>query len=272
MNTIVNAFPTRPLRVAKSGIGSPTGLAIMALVMFALLIGGAIWVGPNLVRDFVIQVDPVEVPDADITNAECSTYRGLITSCGADIAYDIKGKRVEASLHYLFLDPSNSDYQVSVERSASHPGMATLSLGLDMLWNRAIVAGAVGLALLAAGIALLRNARRSARFNRSLQEPVALVPIAATVSIARKLFFGLFGTAYSVKYSLDGKKQLSGHSNFRGKEQPFILGKAGKKTLLLGVVPRQGGMLILLDEALNRVEFSDAERQVVRASVGAAAP
>ncbi len=57
-----DTFPTRPLRVAKSGIGSPTGLAIMALVMFALLIGGAIWVGPNLVRDVVIQADPVEVP------------------------------------------------------------------------------------------------------------------------------------------------------------------------------------------------------------------
>ncbi|MDB5531266.1 MAG: rane protein [Devosia sp.] len=269
MNGILNAFPTRPLRVAKSGIGSPMGNVVLALVMFALLLGGAIWVGPNLVRDFIIQADPVEVPEADIRNGECSTYRGIVESCGADIAYEIKGKQVQASLHYLFLDPSNGDYQVSVVRSASHPSMATLSLGLDMLWNRAIVAAAVGLGLLAAGLALLTKASRGARFERSLKEPMQLVPLAATVSMARKLFFGLFGTSYAVKYSVDGKKYTNAHTTFRGKSRPFVLGYAGKKTVLLGVVPRQGGMLILLDAALTRMDFTDAEREAIGGAMAA---
>ncbi|WP_375451660.1 hypothetical protein [uncultured Devosia sp.] len=271
MDPVFNAFPTRPVQIAKSGINSPLGSVAFALILFGLLIAGALWVGPNLTRDFIIQADPVEVPEADISNGECSTYRGIVTSCGADIAYEIKGKSVTASLSYLFLDPSNSDYEVSVIRSASHPSMATLSLGLDMLWNRAIVAGAIALALLAGGLALLRTARGAARFQRSLSEPVELVPVAATVSIARKLLFGLLGTTYSVKYTLDGKKYLNAHSGFRGKERPFVLGLDGKKTVLLAAIPRRGGMLILLDAALNRVEFTDAEREAIGAAMAAAA-
>jgi len=267
MNAILNAFPTRPLRVVKSGIGSTTGKVLLALFMFALFAGVAIWVGPNLVRDFIIQADPVEVPDADIRNGECSTYRGIVESCGADIAYEVKGKHVEASLHYLFLDPSNSDYQVSVVRSASHPSMATLSLGLDMLWNRAIVAGAVGVLFLALGLGLLTKAMREARFVRALKEPVQLVPVPATVSMARKLFFGLFGTSYAVKYSVDGKKPKNAHTVFGGKNRPFVLGHDGKREVLLGVVPRQGGMLILLDAALTRVDFNDSEREAIGAAM-----
>lgn len=269
MSDISNAFPTRPLLVAKSGIGSAKANVVLALIMFAVLIAAAIWVGPNLVRDFIIQADPVEVPEADIRNGECSSYRGFVESCGADISYDVKGKHVEASLQYLFIDPSNSDYQVSVIRSASHPSMATLSLGLDMLWNRAIVAGAIGAGLLALGLALLTKASRESRFQRTLREPVQLVPVPATVAIARKLFFGLMGTTYTVKYTLDGKKYQDAHSGFKRGERPFVLGMDGKKTVLLGAVPRQGGMLILLDAALERIEFSEAERQAIGAAVAA---
>jgi hypothetical protein len=271
MNAILNAFPTRPVRVAKSGVGSAKANIGLALLMFALVIGGAIWVGPNLVRDFVIQADPVEVPEADIRNGECSTYRGIITDCGADIAYDIKGKHVEASLHYLFIDPASGDYQVSVMRSASHPSMATLSLGLDMLWNRAIVAAVIGLGLLAAGLALLAKARSTAKFERSLQEPVQMVPVPATVALARKLFFGLMGSTYTVKYTLDGKKFQNAHSGFKRKERPFVLGMDGKKTVLLGAIPRQGGMLVILDAALERVDFTEAERQAIGAAMAAQA-
>ncbi|MDB5537919.1 MAG: hypothetical protein JWQ65_2794 [Devosia sp.] len=249
-------------------IGKAT--VVLALFMFALVVGGAIWVGPNLVRDFIIQADPVEVPEADIRNGECSTYRGFMESCGADISYEIKGKHFEASLHYLFLDPSNGDYQVSVVRSASHPSMATLSLGLDMLWNRAIVAAAIGAGFLALGLGLLNKARRDSRFARTLRVPVQLVPVPATVAIARKLFFGLMGTTYTVKYTLDGKKYQDAHSGFKRGERPFVLGMNGKKSVLLGAVPRQGGMMILLDAALERVEFTTAERQALGAAVNAA--
>lgn len=270
MNGILNAFPKRPLRIANSGVPPARGQVFLALFMFLIVIGGAIWVGPNLVRDFVIQADPVEVPEADIRNGECSTYRGVFTDCGADIAYDIKGKHVEASLRYLFIDFNNSDYQVSVMRSASHPSMATLSLGLDMLWNRTVVAAVIGLGFLALGLGLLRGAMRSARFNREVQADVELVPVPATVTLARKLAFGLMGTTYSVKYTLDGKKFQNAHSGFKSKERPFVLGMDGKKIVLLGAIPRQGGMLVLLDAALERVDFTDAERQAIGGAMAAA--
>ncbi|MEO5805125.1 hypothetical protein [Devosia sp.] len=269
MEKILAAFPQRPLRVSRSGIPPARGQFFLALLMLALLIGGAIWVGPNLVRDFIIKADAVEVPEADISNGECSTYRGFFTDCSADISYEIKGKHVQASLRYLFVDFSTSDYEVSVMRSSSHPSMATLSLGLDMLWNRVIVSVVVGLLLLAGGVALLLAAIRTARFSRKLQDAVELVPVPATVSLARKLFFGLMGTTYTVKYTLDGKKFQNAHSGFKRKERPFVLGTDGKKTVVLGAVPRQGGMLMILDAALERVDFTEPERAALAAAVNA---
>ncbi len=270
MEKILAAFPKRPLHVATSGVPAASGQAFFALVLFALLIGGAIWVGPNLVRDFIIQTDAVEVPDADIRNAECSTYRGFLTDCGADIAYSIKGKDVSASLHYLFIDPSNNDYQVSVMRSASHPSLATLSLGLDMLWNRAIVAGAIGLALLLGGLAILRTAMRTRRFKQQLQDSVEMVPVPATVTASGKVMLGLMGTSYALQYN-DGKKSQTTRTNFKGKDKPFLLGMSGKQPVVLGVMPKQGGLLIVLDEALTRADFTPAERMTLNQAVNATA-
>lgn len=269
MDKIIAAFPQRPMRILKSGVQPAKGHIIFALVLFALLIGGAIWVGPNLMRDFIIQVDPVEVPEADIANGECSTYRGILTDCGADISYEIKGKLVEASLHSLFIDPFHGDYEVSVIRSSSHATMATLSLGLDMLWNRAIVAALIGFGLLIGGIALLRKAGNTAKFNRMVQDSVQLVPIAATVNLAGKVMFGLMGSSYQVKYSVDGKKTATAHVGFSRHERPFLLGKSGKQDVFLGAIPRQGGMLIVLDAALERVDFTDAERAALSDAINA---
>ena len=135
----------------------------------------------------------------------------------------------------------------------------------------AIVAAVIGAGFLALGLALLNKVRRESRFERTLREPVQLVPVPATVGLARKLFFGLMGTTYSVKYTLDGKKYQTAHSGFKRKERPFVLGMDGKKTVLLGAVPRQGGLLILLDAALERVEFTTAEREAIGAAMAAGA-
>jgi hypothetical protein len=269
MEKILAAFPKRPLRIANSGVPPATNQFIFAVIVLALLAVGAIWVGPNLVRDFIIQADPVEVPEADIQNGECSTYRGFLTDCSADISYSIKGKEVAASLSYLFVDLSNSDYQVSVIRSASHPSLATLSLGLDMLWNRTIVAGLIGVLMLIGGIALLRNGLRTARFKQSLQDDVELVPVPAAVTASGKVMLGLMGTSYALQYN-DGRKSQTTRTNFKGKDKPFLLGTSGKQTIVLGAMPKQGGMLIVLDDALTRVDFTAAERMALNEAVNAA--
>ncbi|HEY4201460.1 MAG TPA: hypothetical protein VGM83_12975 [Devosiaceae bacterium] len=269
MEKIFAAFPKRPLTISNSGVPAATGPLIVAVLLLGLLIIGAIWVGPNLIRDFTIMADPVEVPDADINNGECSSYRGFLTNCSADIAYEINGQEVKASLSYLFVDFSSGDYEVSVMRSGSHPTLATLSLGLDMIWNRAVVAGLIGLAMLLGVISLLRNSMRTARFKRQLQDDVELVPVPAMVTGTRKPFFGMMGSTYSVSYN-DGQKSRTAHSGFKRKEAPFMLGFSGKQAVVLGAMPKQGGMMIILDEALTRVDFTPAERMALEQAANAA--
>jgi hypothetical protein len=138
MSQITLPLPNRSLAVSKRPFSMPAAFAFTVVVLTALAVGLAWWQGPGLWRDWQINQDPLTVKEWDLVGGECSSRRGL-TDCEADIVYSFKGQNYEKHISLAFLDFSSNDYMVEVVISRDDPELATLSLGLDMLWNRLAV-------------------------------------------------------------------------------------------------------------------------------------
>ena len=103
-----------------------------------MAIGLGIWQGPGLWRDWQISQNPLTMPTGDLLDGECGTRRGL-TDCEARLVYDCGGRSYDTHVSLAVLDFSSGDYEVELVISRDRPELATVSLGLDMLWNRLAV-------------------------------------------------------------------------------------------------------------------------------------
>lgn len=156
----------------------------------------------------------------------------------------------------MFLDFGSGDYSVDVVRSESQPAKATLSLGLDMLWNRtltvAVIVGLLGLF----GLALFRSGLVQDRNRRLARRPSRLTPIAVPVTQINKV---VGGSVVQFQYGISSKQQpLLTTSRFRKDEGPLWLGENGATAL--AVLPENATMPVLLDEKLERLELTASER------------
>lgn len=253
------ALPTRPLALRRTGIIPGIFSYLGGLLLLAVFVFLCIWQGPGIVRDIIISRDPVIAQDADVRNGECESNRLIFVECSADIAYEVKGKHNEASIDLMFVDFHNGDYASEVVYSASSPRLATLQLGIDMLWNRIIfgavlagVAGIFSIGLFAQG-ARADIARLLAR--RTLVQTPVEVEITQTST-----YMGGVRVQYTVPRP--GKKQpLTLHSQFKKTEAPFMLASASNKALAL--LPQGSKVPILLDDALDRIDLTAAERMTL---------
>jgi hypothetical protein len=254
---ITSAFPRRPVRILRTGIPSVLGLGFLALVMLAAGAGAAFWTAPDIVQDVQIHADPVEVPQGRITSGKCST-RLVLVSCDATLSYSVDARRYTKSVSILFLDIHFGNYTAGVVRSASQPQLATLDIGLDALWNRIGTAIAMVGFCVAIGIGLILRAMQTARLKRAAATPGPLLPVAVTVKQATKNWRG---KNLSCAYEVNGRRGKF-QERFRKNEEPFFL----DRNMVLGVMPENGTTPLLVDEALSRLELSDAERYAIHAA------
>ncbi len=260
MTVLNDILPNRPVRLKKTGVWPGIFQYLGALMLVGLALFFAIWQGPGVVADWIIAQDPVLIEDAIISDGECSTSRGFFVDCSAHVAYAVKGKQIERDIALMFVDFGSGDYTVDVVRSASQPTRVTLSLGLDMLWNRTITVAVITLLLALFGLALLRAGIRADRNRRLALRPTQLTAMAVPVLQINKV---LGGNVVQYQYGINKRgNALLTTSRFRKSETPLWLEDEG--THALAVMPEKGQIPVLVDENLQRLDLSEDERASAR--------
>lgn len=251
-------FPKRQIKVLRTGAPS----ILLSYVLAAMLAAGAflfIWLqGPGIWRDWQIQNDPVVVENATMRNAICKVRKGIFYNCTADVGYAVEKRRYQHTLDLSFVTFHSGDFSAEVVRSASNPELATLDIGLDMLWNRIAVMVLFSGLLLGAGVVLLLTGRKNSA-TRTLQgKLVMLSGIKATIKNERKVFGK---TIINFSCHIDGKERDFA-SAFQKGEEPFYLDREEHEAL--AALPADGSVPFLLDGGVLRLELTEEERSSLR--------
>ena len=259
-------LPSRSLALTGRPVAWPAAMLFTVLILSAMAIGLAIWQGPGLVRDLEISQSPLTLPSGDVLDGECTTRRGL-TDCEARLVYDYDGQSYDTHVSLAFVDFSTGDYAVDLVISRDRPELATISLGLDMLWNRLAVFTVLMLVFIGGPLAMFWGAWQAARANRAAAIPgrLTVVPVdVAGVDTGRGArFVGYF----SVR---DGKRK--GHiirTRFPEGQGPLMAVDEQGRVFGVAVKSEHVDLPILLDSGLERLALSDIERQSALESLDA---
>ncbi|GLQ11671.1 hypothetical protein GCM10007913_36030 [Devosia yakushimensis] len=261
MTDLASAFPTRPLKLAKTGI--VPGIFSYLGGLLLLGIGGfiAVWQVPGIVNDWVISQNPVVVYDSTVTDGHCTTRRAIFVDCEAHVTYTVKGKTFERDIELMFVDFNTGDYEVEVVRSGDKPQIVGLSLGLDMLWNRIIVGSGFVLLMGVLGAVLLFKGAQADQVRRLARKPLKLTAVPVTVTSISNV---LGGKAVTYALPRPGKKRGTNVTSRMGrKQEPFWLNGDGQA---LAALHEGSKTPILLDAELTRLELTDEERRKIEAA------
>ncbi|MBN9331861.1 hypothetical protein [Devosia sp.] len=262
MSQITLPLPNRSLAVSKRPFSMPAAFAFTVVVLTALAVGLAWWQGPGLWRDWQINQDPLTVKEWDLVGGECSSRRGL-TDCEADIVYSFKGQNYEKHISLAFLDFSSNDYMVEVVISRDDPELATLSLGLDMLWNRLAVFAVFMLLFAGGSIGTVITALKMVGANRAAATPGRMTLVPVDIVEVKKV---TGGTAVSYVDHLKGRSKRTTRTHFVKGQEPLIgLDETGKP-VGFAVKLENVAIPVLLDRNLERVELTDVERNAALAA------
>lgn len=274
LSALASAFPKRPILLKDK---TTNILRILALV----LVCGAAGVGalvlswskllPGIEIDRVIAKDVEELPSsrqaaapsrtASSIQGKCKSTLFVLQDCDISLSYrDGKGASRTREISMMFLDLSVEDYSVSPVRSASNHDLVSVDLAVDTLWNRIGVMAFIvlfGLGMLAVTPVLLVKSLAVRRYVREFSGQI-LAPVVVTITSQTRV-----SGNNQVHYRIDGgtgsAKKL--HTAF-GKQVPFLLRPGGSQALGLTLPGHE--FVFLLDEALTRLDISDAERQAIR--------
>lgn len=250
-------LPPRPLKLKRGVLSIPFAYYFSPVILLAIAVFMLVAEGPGIIRDYKISQNPVEIEDGDL-NGSCKTRKAVFTTCNAKLSYDYDGKHYNTDVEVMFVDIHSGDYEAGLFISGSDPQLATISLGLDMLWNRIITLVIFAVLLGFGGIALLLALVRYFRAKSKLDEaqPLTLLPVSLT-GVAKKRG-GVFLT-YSDTIR-DGKTKRQSFSLMRKDEVPFIIGQSEKHDIALAVWQKNSPLPVILDDRLERIELTEAER------------
>jgi hypothetical protein len=247
-------LPNRSIAVAERPFAAPAGFLFAIVTMLALFGFFAVWQGPGLWRDIQINQNPLTLPQAEVLDGECSTRRGL-TDCDARLVYDYKGKSYDTQVSLAFIDFSGSDYLVDVVISADKPELATLSLGLEMLWNRLAVFAVLILIFAGGAIAMVLAGLRAWNSNRAAATPgrVQLVPVQITDTRN--------GFVSYADYRNGKRSPRVTRTKFARGQEPLMAVDASGNVVAVAVQAEHIKLPVLLDRGLERLALSDVERR-----------
>lgn len=122
---------------------------VIGFLMFgAVLVAAAIYTAPALVSDWQVRDGARPVPDARVTDGECSS-KIVLHICDMTLNLRTPSGTVSRRINYVFTGIHVGDYGIRVMADPARPELATTDLGLDKLWNRTITLVAVVAVLLA---------------------------------------------------------------------------------------------------------------------------
>lgn len=251
-------FPARPMKATRSVFSGAIVKLFSGILLLAVTAFVAIWQVPGIWRDIQINQNPIEVNQFNILDGECRSQRVFFTTCEADLSYTYEGKTIESHTSFAFVDFSTSDYYVGVVISADRPAMATLDLGLNMLWNRIAVAGVLIVLVGGIGLAALWGFFSTISDNRRTKRGSPVTPVALEVTNNKKVFGG---RTIAYRAVTQGKRRpAAAVARFGKAEEPIWLNGSDGEVYAVGA--RIDGLKhpVLLDETLNRLDFTEEER------------
>jgi hypothetical protein len=252
------ALPKRPLSLAPKAISTPSAYFWSTPVILALAVFLLVWEAPGVIRDFRISQNPVLIEDGDVQNGRCTTRRAILTDCEARLVYTYRGQAYDTEVEVMFVDFHTGDYETGLVISADRPELATISLGLDKLWNRIITLAAFVIILGGMGLAMIALGFRIWRVKLRLRHPALLIPVPVEITaFDRKR--GLLNITYNDKIAAD-KTGRSGYTRMSPGQEPLIVGEYNGKAIGLAVRHGDTALPILLDDSLERINLSDEER------------
>lgn len=256
MTFVTLPLPSRAIGVSRKPFSPSRGFAFGIVTMLALTVFLAWWQGPGLWRDWQISQNPQVLPSGDI-DGECSMRRG-ITTCDAHLTYSYNGEDYASDASMSFLDFSSSDYAVDVVISRGNPSLATISLGLEMLWNRLAVFGVLMLLIGGGAIGGLIGGLRVWRNNSAAQPAgrVTLVPVEVTDMRADR---GTLFVSYFDRLKGPKSKRVT-HTRFRKGQDALLATDDRGATVGVAAKLEHVAVPVLLDSKLERLDLSEAER------------
>lgn len=271
-DSVKSVFPRRPLNVKYHGILNPVFMFFLSLSFFSGVAFFAYFSSPELLRDMEISKDYVELPDAGV-RGKCSFGKRGSTKCdvtitvpagakdSSGVSRGFKQHRIELS----FWEFSARDYSVTAVASRSNPDLVTIDLAIEKLTQRIILFLGTNLLFLGLSGYFFYKMLEQIRLRRAFKalNGKMLQPVSVDVVSLRKAF-GATIAVYS--YLVGGKKRKV--ATRIGKQQPFYLSDAPDDSSALGVTDDKGEVVLLLDEALTRLDFSDSERAALKAARG----
>ncbi|MGV1914297.1 hypothetical protein [Rhizobium sp. 22-785-1] len=250
-------LPARPLILKRGVLSVPFAYYFSPPILLAIAIFMFVAEGPGIIRDYKISQNPVEIENGDL-NGSCKTRKGIFTTCTAKLAYDYEGKHYISDVEVMFIDIHSGDYEAGLVISGSDPALATISLGLDMLWNRIITLAVLTVLLGFGGLALMMALVRYFRARAKLGEAQPLILLPVALINATKKRGGVLLT-YSDTIREDKTKRQS-FSLMRKDEVPLIIGQSEKHDIALATWQKDSPLPVLLDDRLERIEMTEAER------------
>lgn len=264
MNLAQIKLPSRPLSLKRGVISVPAAYYFSIPVLLVILAVMLVAEGPGILRDYQISKDPLEIESGDI-NGSCKTRKAIFTTCEADLSYEHAGVSYTKEVEVMFVDFHSGDYETGLVISAKNPELATISLGLDMLWNRIITLG-VFVALLGFGsLAMLFTLIRVLRARLQLRHPAPLTVIPVALTAVAEKRSRLFVTYADTVRDAKTKRQSFTHLE-RGRI-PVVVGHTGKHDIALAVWHGNTALPVLLDDQLERIDLSNEERVQALASI-----
>ncbi|WP_332303021.1 hypothetical protein [Rhizobium sp. GR12] len=258
-------LPFRPLSLKRGVITVPAAYYFSIPVLLAITIVMLVAEGPGVLRDYQISRDPLEIEGGDI-NGSCKTRKAIFTTCEADLSYEYAGVSYTKDVEVMFIDFHSGDYETGLVISATNPELATISLGLDMLWNRTITLS-VFVALLGFGsVAMLFVLARTLWVRLQLRRPASLtvIPVALTaVSEKRSRLFVTYSDTVR-----EGRTKRQSFTHLERGRIPLVVDHTGKHDVALAVWHARAALPVLLDDQLERIDLSERERMEALASLG----
>jgi hypothetical protein len=250
-------LPQRPLAIKRGVLSLPFVYYFSPPVILALLVALFFMEGPGIARDLEINQAPVQLQDGDIAGS-CTTKKAIFTSCKAKLSYAYDGVKHVAETDFMFVDLHSGDYEAGIVISKTDPGLATLTLGLSMLWNRVITFLVFAFLLAAGGVLLLLTLFRIIRSRSSIRQPgiLNLIPVAITASSVSR---GRLSLTYADSVR-EGKTKRLAFTQFETGVEPIVIGEFKGHDVAIAAWHERASVPVVLDDRIERVELEQEER------------
>lgn len=247
------------MRVCKTGVTHPVFPLLGVLVFLGIAAAYFLSHLPTIEEVWQIAQDPVEAREARIANGTCKTHRVFFVTCEAKVSYAVDGRKYEKRISFAYLDIDSAPRSAAVIYSASDPALVTLDVAIEKIWHEVGTLALFEAVFVGLAAACLRQGMRNGRERRALLSLSGKRLSPVTVDVTEVSANGAFRTL--VKYHAPGQELAK--TSMGRKALPFYRDTSSHSTMAVAVTDERGETILLLDEKLERLDFSKAERSAL---------